>query len=144
MRGALLHFCLAAGLMAAAPATAQVLDFEQLEGWHDDDHAAALATFLVTCDLIDAPDWRPICALAADVPQDDSSARAFFELVFKPVVIGDTIRARLTAKRKIDRNKVDDKGVGQGVVAWDVEVTNQRDEVCATYQLLTINASKNA
>ena len=89
MRGALLHFCLAAGLMAAAPATAQVLDFEQLEGWHDDDHAAALATFLVTCDLIDAPDWRPICALAADVPQDDASARAFFELVFKPVVIGD-------------------------------------------------------
>ncbi|MBD4866631.1 phenylacetic acid degradation bifunctional protein PaaZ, partial [Xanthomonas citri pv. citri] len=37
----------------------------------------------------------------------------------KPVGIGDTIQARLTAKRKIDRNKVDENGVGQGVVAWD-------------------------
>ena len=43
----------------------------------------------------------------------------------KPVGIGDTIQARLTAKRKIDRNKVDVNGAGQGVVAWDVEVTNQ-------------------
>ena len=32
----------------------------------------------------------------------------------KPVGIGDTIRARLTCKRKIDRNKKDANGVGQG------------------------------
>lgn len=56
----------------------------------------------------------------------------------KPVAIGDTIRARLTAKRKIDRNKKDDKGVGQGVVAWDVEVSNQNDEVVASYDILTL------
>ncbi|HSW22276.1 MAG TPA: phenylacetic acid degradation bifunctional protein PaaZ, partial [Burkholderiaceae bacterium] len=43
----------------------------------------------------------------------------------KPVGIGDTIQARLTCKRKIDRNRKDAKGVGQGVVAWDVVVTNQ-------------------
>ena len=43
----------------------------------------------------------------------------------KPVGIGDTIRARLTCKRKIDRQRTDAKGQGQGVVAWDVEVTNQ-------------------
>ena len=55
----------------------------------------------------------------------------------KPVAIGDTIRARLTAKRKIDRQKKDAKGVGQGVVAWDVEVTNQHDEVVASYDILT-------
>ena len=56
----------------------------------------------------------------------------------KPVAIGDTIRARLTAKRKIDRQKKDAKGVGQGVVAWDVEVTNQHDEVVASYDILTL------
>jgi membrane-bound lytic murein transglycosylase A len=78
-----------AAVMAAAPAPAQMLDFEALDGWREDSHAQALATFLRTCDLIDAPDWRPICALAADVPPDDISARSFFELFFKPVVVGD-------------------------------------------------------
>jgi len=82
-------FCLAVALMAPLPAAAQMLEFEALEGWHEDDHAAALKTFLATCDLIDASDWRPICKLAADVPQDEASARSFFELFFKPVVIGD-------------------------------------------------------
>ena len=56
----------------------------------------------------------------------------------KPVGIGDTIRARLTCKRKIDRNKKDANGVGQGVVAWDVEVTNQHDELVASYDILTL------
>ena len=56
----------------------------------------------------------------------------------KPVAIGDTIRARLTAKRKIDRQKKDAKGAGQGVVAWDVEVTNQHGEVVASYDILTL------
>ncbi|WP_046111500.1 phenylacetic acid degradation bifunctional protein PaaZ [Aquincola tertiaricarbonis] len=60
----------------------------------------------------------------------------------KPVAIGDTIQARLTAKRKIDRNKTDDKGVGQGVVAWDVEVKNQHDELVASYDILTLVAKK--
>ncbi|WP_431297770.1 murein transglycosylase A [Tabrizicola sp. BL-A-41-H6] len=87
MRAPILPLCLMAA-MTAAPSTAQVLDFEQLDGWHEDTHAEALAAFLRTCDLIDAPDWRPICALAADTPQDDASARSFFELFFKPVMIG--------------------------------------------------------
>jgi oxepin-CoA hydrolase/3-oxo-5,6-dehydrosuberyl-CoA semialdehyde dehydrogenase len=60
----------------------------------------------------------------------------------KPVGIGDTIQARLTAKRKIDRNKKDANGVGQGVVAWDVEVTNQLGEVVASYDILTLVAKK--
>lgn len=60
----------------------------------------------------------------------------------KPVGIGDTIRARLTAKRKIDRNRKDEKGVGQGVVAWDVEVTNQNDELVASYDILTLVAKR--
>jgi oxepin-CoA hydrolase/3-oxo-5,6-dehydrosuberyl-CoA semialdehyde dehydrogenase len=54
----------------------------------------------------------------------------------KPVGIGDTIQARLTAKRKIDRRK------DQGVVAWDVEVTNQAGELVASYDILTLVAKR--
>jgi oxepin-CoA hydrolase/3-oxo-5,6-dehydrosuberyl-CoA semialdehyde dehydrogenase len=60
----------------------------------------------------------------------------------KPVGIGDTIRARLTCKRKIDRNKKDASGQGQGVVAWDVEVTNQHGELVASYDILTLVSKK--
>jgi oxepin-CoA hydrolase/3-oxo-5,6-dehydrosuberyl-CoA semialdehyde dehydrogenase len=60
----------------------------------------------------------------------------------KPVGIGDTIRARLTCKRKIDRNRKDAQGKGQGVVAWDVEVTNQDDELVASYDILTLVAKR--
>lgn len=74
--------------MTAGQARAEMLDFEALDGWQEDRHAEALVAFLKTCDLIDQPDWTPICAVAADVPQDDVSARSFFELFFKPVVVG--------------------------------------------------------
>ncbi|MGZ8295513.1 MAG: phenylacetic acid degradation bifunctional protein PaaZ, partial [Telluria sp.] len=55
-----------------------------------------------------------------------------------PVAIGDTIRARLTCKRKVDRNRTDERGIGQGVVAWDVQVTNQNEELVASYDILTL------
>ncbi len=61
----------------------------------------------------------------------------------KPVGIGDTIQARLTAKRKIDRRKKGPDGVGQGVVAWDVEVTNQAGELVASYDILTLVAKRS-
>ena len=57
-----------------------------------------------------------------------------------PVAIGDTIRARLTCKRKVDRNRTDEQGRGQGVVAWDVQVTNQHNELVASYDILTLVA----
>ena len=60
----------------------------------------------------------------------------------KPVAIGDTIQARLTCKRKIDRHRKDALGQGQGVVAWDVEVTNQRGELVASYDILTLVAKR--
>ncbi len=60
----------------------------------------------------------------------------------KPVGIGDTIQARLTCKRKTDRQKVGPDGTGQGVVAWDVEVSNQHGEVVASYDILTLVAKK--
>ena len=53
-----------------------------------------------------------------------------------------TIQARLTCKRKIDRNRVDPSGVGQGVVAWDVEVSNQHGELVASYDILTLVAKR--
>ena len=89
MRAGLAILTVAAALMAASPPRAEVLEFDALDGWMDDDHLAALTSFLVTCDLIDQPDWQPICAMAADVPKDDASARSFFELFFKPVVVGE-------------------------------------------------------
>jgi oxepin-CoA hydrolase/3-oxo-5,6-dehydrosuberyl-CoA semialdehyde dehydrogenase len=55
----------------------------------------------------------------------------------KPVGIGDTIQARLTCKRKTERPPR--KGEqGQGVVAWDVQVTNQDGALVASYDILTL------
>lgn len=76
------------GLMASASGSVEIVEFDALDGWYDDNHVEALTAFLKTCDLIDQADWAPICAVAADVPQDDASARSFFELFFKPVVVG--------------------------------------------------------
>ena len=90
MPGLLRIFAFVAAVMAGASARAEVLDFESLSGWREDGQAAALTAFLVTCDQLDAPEWRPLCKLAEDVPKgDDASARAFFELFFRPVVIGN-------------------------------------------------------
>lgn len=55
-----------------------------------------------------------------------------------PVGIGDTIQARLTCKRKIDQGKESPKGDPQGVVAWDVQVTNQQGGLVASYDILTL------
>lgn len=60
----------------------------------------------------------------------------------KPVFIGDAIQARLTCKRKTDKARKDAKGAGQGVVAWDVQVSNQRGELVASYDILTLVAKR--
>ena len=55
----------------------------------------------------------------------------------KPVYIGDTIQARITCKQKTI--KEDREGqIPQGVVHWDVEVTNQNAEPVAVYTILTL------
>lgn len=84
------------GLLAAGPAHAlpegtsvKVLSFEDLASWADDDHAAALSVFLATCGQLDDPQWAPLCRLAEDVPPGSEAARAFFELLFRPVLIDD-------------------------------------------------------
>jgi oxepin-CoA hydrolase / 3-oxo-5,6-dehydrosuberyl-CoA semialdehyde dehydrogenase len=55
----------------------------------------------------------------------------------KPVYIGDTIQVRLTCKQKTVKEDRDGQ-IPQGVVAWDVEVTNQHAEPVAVYTVLTL------
>ena len=56
----------------------------------------------------------------------------------EPVVIGDTIRVRLTAKEKIRKAKRPDEDRATGVVVWDAEVTNQDDVTVAVYDIMTL------
>jgi len=51
-----------------------------------------------------------------------------------PVYAGDEIKVQLTVRRKKRRTE------DYGEVGWDVEITNQKDEVCARYELLTMVA----
>jgi oxepin-CoA hydrolase/3-oxo-5,6-dehydrosuberyl-CoA semialdehyde dehydrogenase len=60
----------------------------------------------------------------------------------EPVAPGDTIRARLTCKRKIDQGRTSPDGHPQGVVVWDVQVHNQNDEMVASYDILTLVAKR--
>ncbi len=86
MRALLLALALA--VVTLMPASAQVLAFQSLPDWDKDDHLAALQSFQRTCDLLDQPDWQPICGLAASVDANEAAARAFFELLFRPVLLG--------------------------------------------------------
>lgn len=43
-----------------------VLGFEELRGWSNDDHAAALDVFKETCPDMDEPAWLSLCALATN------------------------------------------------------------------------------
>ena len=54
----------------------------------------------------------------------------------QPVNYGDTLKVRLTCKQKILR-----EGSGYGEVRWDTEVSNQDDEVVASYDVLTMIAT---
>ncbi|MGH7678850.1 MAG: MaoC/PaaZ C-terminal domain-containing protein, partial [Gemmatimonadaceae bacterium] len=59
----------------------------------------------------------------------------------KPVFPGDTIQAKLTVKQKTAKETPTQglgAGIPQGVVSWDVEVTNQDGEMVATYTILTL------
>ncbi|WP_121061570.1 murein transglycosylase A [Chachezhania antarctica] len=65
--------------------THTILDFTDLDGWEDEDHAAALNVFTSTCADMKAPDWRNLCAVAQSMREEE--ARTFFELFFRPVEI---------------------------------------------------------
>lgn len=74
----------AAGAAMANP-TYQLLTFDDLDGWAEDDHQAAMDVFLNTCADMQDPAWTGICALAAQ----GQEARGFFERFFTPVLIED-------------------------------------------------------
>ena len=71
---------------AGASVTRTPLGFADLDGWAGDDHAAALAAFHVTSDLLGEA-WGPRGA---------ADARAFFEARFRPVLIEDGAPTLLT------------------------------------------------
>lgn len=82
--------CLFAGLIlsgsgAMSETKIKILDFTDLNGWAEDDHAAALEVFRNTCTDMKAPDWAALCAVA----QTQAEGREFFELFFRPVLIED-------------------------------------------------------
>ena len=66
----------------SAPAIlARRVAFADIEGWGDDEHAAALAVFSRT--IPDGPDWAPARAGLAT-----EGARSYFQTQFQPVLIG--------------------------------------------------------
>ena len=76
---------LMAGSSAAAEPSVSILEFADLNGWEDDDHAAALDVFLNTCRDMKSPDWRALCKFAAE----QENAKTFFEIFFRPILIED-------------------------------------------------------
>ncbi len=79
---------------ALSETTVQLMDFTQLDGWAEDDHERAFEAFLETCPDLDDPDWNTLCAVAQS--QTAGSARAFFELFFRPVMVEDGKNALFT------------------------------------------------
>ncbi len=82
------------------------VDWSDLDGWDNDDHAAAFATFLASCRTLGAKQrpghelapipaaLKDICERAkAAIPLDEAGAKQFFEDNFRPLRInklGDT------------------------------------------------------
>ncbi|WP_180023684.1 phenylacetic acid degradation bifunctional protein PaaZ [Acinetobacter sp. YH1901134] len=56
----------------------------------------------------------------------------------EPVKIGDTIQVELTCKQKTPKTLRDPEQKPHGVVVWDIKVKNQRGELVATYDILTL------
>lgn len=92
LRAALVAGAAMMSTVAAAEPKYTILDYKDLEGWERDDHIAALRVFQNTCPDLDAPDWRAICAVAPSF----GSAKKFFELLFRPVLIEDGVDAKFT------------------------------------------------
>lgn len=80
------------GAFSSVSASARILDFKDLKGWAEDDHAAALEVFKETCPDLKDDAWLSLCAVA----QSGTDARAFFEVFFRPVLIGGEAPALFT------------------------------------------------
>ncbi|KPQ06916.1 MAG: membrane-bound lytic murein transglycosylase MltA [Rhodobacteraceae bacterium HLUCCA12] len=84
MRALAVSLCLAVATPGIA-AEAELLTFDALDGWHEDDHAAALEVFVRSCPRLRGDEWLAVCTFAE---QADPDPRAFFERFFRPVLIG--------------------------------------------------------
>lgn len=62
-----------------------ILGFEDLDGWDSDNHDEALKVFTSTCGDMKDTEWRAVCNVAKSEP----SAKTFFEVFFRPVLIED-------------------------------------------------------
>ncbi|WP_171208426.1 MULTISPECIES: murein transglycosylase A [unclassified Ruegeria] len=87
LRSLVLVAAMTAASAAGAEATRSILSFDQLEGWAEDDHGAALSVFLNTCRDLDDQDWQALCGAAQTYGPE--AARSFFELFFRPVLVED-------------------------------------------------------
>ena len=61
----------------------------------------------------------------------------------EPVAPGDTIRVKLSVKRKIRKAQRGDEQ-STGVVVWAIEVSNQNEDLVAVYDILTLVAQREA
>ncbi len=82
------------------PLPYQRTTFSKLSGWADDDHAAALSAFQISCArILNYPDervfndfgtalnWKPLCRAALEL--DPIAAQKFFEEQFTPLAFRD-------------------------------------------------------
>ena len=82
----------AVAMAGAAQSETRLLDWADLHGWSEDNHAEALTVFLETCGLLDEGDWPAVCAFA----HKEGNPRTFFETFFRPVLITDGEEALFT------------------------------------------------
>lgn len=78
-------FLMVSAGIAMADVSYTRLAFADLDGWAEDDHDAAMQTFLRTCGDMRAQDWEVICNLA----RTGQPPLHFFETFFTPVLIED-------------------------------------------------------
>ncbi|NIZ11800.1 murein transglycosylase A [Phaeobacter sp. HF9A] len=86
--------CSSAGAQSTIEPSHRILSFADLPDWDLDNHVEALRVFRETCMDMEGSDWQSLCAMAQNA--DDSGARAFFELFFRPVLIEDGKEALFT------------------------------------------------
>ncbi len=101
----------------------KILSFGDLSGWSEDDHNAALDVFRNTCGDMKDPDWRSLCAAS----RDQSDARAFFELFFRPVLIEDGKDALFTGyfEPELDGSRYRSSRFRYPVYAYPREAANK-------------------
>lgn len=73
---------------STTPATPSPAAFSALQGWNEEDHAAALQAFRETCGVSKDAATAEVCRRAkASGPVDDARARQFLEANFRPEAV---------------------------------------------------------